>query len=213
MNATARYISSSLVLVLLFSVPALAAQSAALWLKANGEDIRGESPVMSPGREGTIEVLSLTMGVTSPRDVATGMATGRRTYDPIVITKRIDKSSPLLAKALTHNEVVEGTIRFYRTKPDGTMSNYYTLRFSNGRVSSVRQYLPNVLDPATASLPPYEEVSFVFQTITWIYEDGGIAYEDSMSGRSLSSTTSGEATTQPAPTAPRTITRGIAKPQ
>ncbi|NSW57719.1 MAG: type VI secretion system tube protein Hcp [Armatimonadetes bacterium] len=168
---------------------------------------------MSLGREGTIEVLSLTMGVSTPRDTASGLATGRRAYEPIVITKRIDKSSPLLARALTNNEVIEGTVHFYRPAPDGTTHHYYTLQFANARVASIRQFLPNVLDPATASLPPYEEVAFVFQTIKWESVDAGITHEDSMSGRSLGSTTPTESIVQPGPTAPRTINRGIARPQ
>jgi type VI protein secretion system component Hcp len=41
-----------------------------------------------------------THAVTSPRDAATGMATGKRMHKPITITKELDKSSPLLAKAV-----------------------------------------------------------------------------------------------------------------
>jgi len=40
-----------------------------------------------------------THAVTSPRDAASRMATGKRQYKPITITKFVDKASPLLMKA------------------------------------------------------------------------------------------------------------------
>jgi len=57
------------------------------------------------------------------------MATGERTYEPIRIAKRIDKSSPLLAKALCNNEVIEATFKFYRPDPagSGTQEHFYTI--------------------------------------------------------------------------------------
>ncbi|MBL7976348.1 MAG: type VI secretion system tube protein Hcp [Candidatus Kapabacteria bacterium] len=43
--------------------------------------------------------LSQTGGIVSPRDPASGQATGKRQHSPIVLTKELDKSSPLLAVA------------------------------------------------------------------------------------------------------------------
>ena len=37
--------------------------------------------------------------VTAPRDMATGMASGKRMHKPFTITKEVDKASPLLMKA------------------------------------------------------------------------------------------------------------------
>jgi hypothetical protein len=37
--------------------------------------------------------------IVSPRDAASGLPTGKRQHKPIVITKELDKSSPLLAKS------------------------------------------------------------------------------------------------------------------
>lgn len=42
--------------------------------------------------------IAFTNEVKSPRDAASGMATGKRTHKPIVITHELDKSSPLLMK-------------------------------------------------------------------------------------------------------------------
>ncbi len=42
---------------------------------------------------------SSTSSIQSPRDPASGQATGKRQHSPIVLTKELDKSSPLLAVA------------------------------------------------------------------------------------------------------------------
>jgi type VI protein secretion system component Hcp len=41
----------------------------------------------------------------------------------------------------------------------------------------------DTLDPATALRPPLEEVSFVFTRISWTYTNGGITFEDALTGR------------------------------
>lgn len=156
------------------------AETVHLYLKANGSDIKGESTQTSLGREGSIECLSFFDGVRTAREKGSGMATGRRTYEPIALRKRIDKSSPLLAKALCNNEVVEGTFKFFRPSPtgDGTTQQFFTVEFSEGRVAAIERTSPNTIDPASAVEPPIELVSFVFHTITWTYEDGGVTHTD-----------------------------------
>ena len=111
------------------------------------------------------------------------MATGRRTHGPIVIRKRIDRATPLLAKALVQNEVEAGTFRFYRTGDDGTEQHFFTIDFQQGRVSSQTTYSSdNVAAAGVAGSSPFmEEVRFVYRRISWTYEPGGITFEDSWS--------------------------------
>lgn len=156
------------------------AETVHLYLKANGSDIKGESTQTSLGREGSIECLYFEDSVRTAREKGSGMATGRRTYEPIVLRKRIDKSSPLLAKALCNNEVVEGTFKFFRPSPtgDGTTQQFFTIEFAEGRVAGIKRVSPDTIDPASAVEPPTEEISFVFHTITWTYEDGGVTHTD-----------------------------------
>ena len=157
------------------------AESAALALKANGVDIEGDSTVTTNGRENSIECLYYQQDATIPRERATGAATGRRQYGPIIIRKRIDRSSPLIAKALTRNETIEGTFRFFRTGSGGGASeHFYTVRIGSARVSSIKQYLPDVLNTDTADLPMLEEVWFTFGTIAWTFVEGGIEQEDDL---------------------------------
>ncbi len=156
-----------------------------LTLKANGEDIKGDSSITSMEREDTIECLSFEDSVRTAREASTGLASGERTYGPIVITKRIDKSSPLLAKALCQNEEIEGIFKFYRPNPagDGTTEQFYTIEIQKGRVASVKRESPNVIDPASANAPATEEVGFVFGYIRWTYEPDGIEHIDDWSER------------------------------
>jgi len=156
-----------------------------LSLKVDGEDIAGDSTITSMDREDTIECLSFQDGVRTAREASTGMATGERSYEPICISKRIDKSSPLIAKALVNNEVVEGEFKFYRPNPlgDGTTEHYYTIEIKEGRVSSVERISPDVIDPASANAPATERVGFVFGYVRWTYEPDGIEHIDHWSER------------------------------
>jgi len=154
-----------------------------LALKANGNAIKGESTQTSLDRTDTIECYYYEQGVSSARDAATGMATGRRQYEPIVIRKRIDKSSPLLSKALSENQVVEGVFKFYRPNPtgDGTTEQFYSVQIKKGRISAMKQFLPDTTSDDTSHQHPMEEVSFVFGTISWTFTDGGVTHEDDWS--------------------------------
>jgi len=156
-----------------------------LSLKANGVDIQGNSTIMSMERENTIECLSFCDSVRTAREASSGMASGERTYEPILIRKRIDKSSPLLAKALCNNEVIEGTFKFFRPNPagDGTTEQFFTVKIEEGRVNSVVRVSPDVIDPASANEPPTEEVGFVFGKITWTYIPDGVEHVDHWSQR------------------------------
>ncbi len=156
------------------------AETVHLFLKANGTDIQGESSQRSLGRENSIECLFFESGVRTAREAGSGMATGRRQYEPLLIRKRIDKSTPLLAKALTQNQVIEGEFKFFRPSlaGDGTTEQFYTVKIKQGRINSQRQWVPDTIVPASSNEPPLEEVTFVFHTIEWTYTNGGVTHED-----------------------------------
>jgi type VI secretion system secreted protein Hcp len=161
------------------------AQKIHLSLQIDGNDIEGESTIASMDREGTIECVSFFSELTTPRETATGSLTGRRQHAPLTIVKRIDKTTPLLFKALAMNEpITSGIFRFYRPSSSGSgqEEQYYTVLIENGYVASVRQEQSNILYAESAALPMMERVSFIFQDITWTYEDGGATHKDSWAG-------------------------------
>jgi len=156
------------------------AETVHLYLKANGQDIKGESTQTSLDREGSIECLYFQSSVKTARDAGSGMATGRRQYEPLIIRKRIDKSTPLIAKALTDNEVIEGVFKFFRPSPtgDGTTQQFYSVAIKSGRIASFMQISPDSSQPANSTMAEFEEIGFVFHTIKWTYTDGGVEHED-----------------------------------
>lgn len=163
------------------------AENVYLFLKLNGADIRGDSTQTSLGRENSIECVQFSQGVSVARETSTGLATGRRQYDPIVIVKRIDRSSPLLMKGLAENQPVSAVFKFFRPNPagDGTTEQFYTIEIKDGRLTAVKDYVLDTLDPALVGRPPLEEVSFVFNRISWTYTNGGVTFEDSVRVREI----------------------------
>jgi len=156
------------------------AETVHCYLTSNGEKIDGESSQTSLDRENSIECLSFVDAVRTAREKGSGMATGRRTYEPVVLRKRIDKSSPLIARSLCNNEVVSAVFKFFRPAPsgDGTTEQFFTVELDEGRIGSIRRVSPDTIDPASAMEPPTEEVSIVFHNITWTYEPSGASHHD-----------------------------------
>ena len=156
------------------------AETVHLFLKANGSDIQGESSQISLGRENSIECVFFEGGIRTAREAGSATASGRRQHEPLLIRKRIDKATPLIAKALCENQVIEGKFKFFRPNPtgDGTTEQFYTVEIKKGRVASQRQWVPDTIVPASSSEPPLEEITFVFHTIMWTYTNGGITHED-----------------------------------
>jgi type VI secretion system secreted protein Hcp len=149
-----------------------------LTLKLNGQVVPGESPISSLGRENTIACYFFEQSVTTAREAGSGIATGRRQYQPLLIRKRIDKSSPLLMKALVENQRADGVFKFYRPNPkgDGTEEQFYTVEIKNARITGV-----HIVSDGDG--PPMEEVEFTYQTISWTYTNGGITYQDNWSSQ------------------------------
>jgi type VI secretion system secreted protein Hcp len=157
------------------------AETVHLKLKANDQDIQGESTQTDLGRENTIECLSFKDNVRTARELGSRAAVGRRVHEPIEFIKRIDKSSPLLAKALCRNEKIEGEFQFFRPNPagDGTTEQFFTVKVTNGRIDSIERISPNAHDPAASNAPPMEIIRVVYHTITWSYVPTGAEYVDS----------------------------------
>lgn len=55
-------------------------------------------------------ILGFNFSAATPRDIATGIATGRVTFTPVTLYKEMDISSPLLMQILTTNEIFQATI-------------------------------------------------------------------------------------------------------
>lgn len=149
-----------------------------LWLKDDGgADIRGSSLVA--GREGSVEVLSFTHGMSSPADANTGRLMGGRMHRPVVIEKEIDRSSPLLYMTLARGMTLQSAeIKWYRVNEAGREEEYFNMLMRNVKVVSVSPHVLNIKDQASMTRNHFEQVEFRYEEITWSYLDGNIKFKD-----------------------------------
>jgi type VI secretion system secreted protein Hcp len=155
------------------------------YLKLKGQkqgEIKGS--VTQKGREGKIAVIAVSHEIVSPRDAASGLPTGKRMHKPFVITKELDKSSPLLYNVLVHNEnVPEWELQFWTPQlkaasGTGVEVQHYTVKLTNANIASIAFRMANNKHPDLMKFAEYEEVAFTYQKIEWIWVDGGITAID-----------------------------------
>jgi type VI secretion system secreted protein Hcp len=132
------------------------------YLKIEGTTTKSFNPEVPSG---VLRVKADSAGIISPRDAASGLPTGKRQHKPFVITKELDKSSPLLTKALANNEALkEMTLTFFQAMGDGSVRLTRQAKFTGVKIMSVKSSPAN---PSGSASPPMEEISFVFQKIEW----------------------------------------------
>jgi len=117
-----------------------------------------------------------------PRDMSSSTPTGKRIHSPIVITKELDRSSPMLYSALVNNErLTKITIKHYKPDYAGILQNHFTVELDNAVVVSIEASQPSYLDKANEHISYTEKVAFAYQTITWTWLDGGVMAMDDWS--------------------------------
>jgi len=155
------------------------------YLRLKGQkqgEIKGS--VTQKGRENSIMVIAVSHEIVSPRDPASGLPTGKRMHKPFVITKELDKSSPILYNVLVNNEnVTTWKLDFYTPQVKaaqgvGTEVNHYTVQLVNANIASINFRMPNNRNPELMKYAEYEEVAFTYQKIIWTWNEGGITAED-----------------------------------
>lgn len=139
--------------------------------------IRGS--VTQKGRENKIFVIGVSHEIVCPRDPTNGRPTGKRMHKPLVVTKPLDRSSPLLYAILTSNENIrDARLDFWTVTPTGQERQHYTVRLTNANISAISFKLANVKNPKLSRLAEYEEVSFTYQKIEWTWNEGGLTASD-----------------------------------
>jgi type VI secretion system secreted protein Hcp len=153
------------------------------YLKLKGQkqgDIQGS--VTEAGRENSILIHSFNHSVVTPRDPASGLPTGRRQHQPIVLLKEIDKSSPLLLSALVSNEnLIAWELQFWApgAADAAAEKQMYTIRLTNANIASIQESMNDNELAENANLPLREQIAFTYQKIEWIWNDGIVEAEDS----------------------------------
>ena len=136
------------------------------------------------GQEKWIPCSQFMLSVTSPRDPASGQASGRRQYAPIVVTKEWGAASPQIMSAATSNEVLQQVeFEFVRTNAQGMEYVFQTVTLTNATISAFKEYIgfPDAGEPPNPH--PLEDVSFTFQKIEITNNDGKTTAVDDWSAR------------------------------
>ena len=100
--------------------------------------------------------------IISPRDPASGLPTGKREHKPIVFTKQLDSTTPLLLNALVTNETLTSVLI-------GLLRNgqqVATIKLTNASVADYTDHGDT------------EHWSLTYQKIEWTWLDGGITASD-----------------------------------
>ena len=161
------------------------AQTVHLKLQIDGNNVEGESTISSMEREGSIECSSYKGTVRSTSGGLAKRLTRKRHHEPVRFTKRIDKSTPILIKALCQNEpVTSAEFRFFRPSPGGSGAEepFYTVKLRNAYISKVSQLSEDAVIAGENAQPMFEEVELVFTDITWTHEISGATHKDSWRG-------------------------------
>lgn len=84
-------------------------------------------------------------------------------FQPVCITKLLDKSSPLLANAIANNETLELVFHFFRTSQNGSQEKYYSVTLREASIVSLVTNYPHSVDNNTQQ--PEETVSVKYKDI------------------------------------------------
>jgi type VI secretion system secreted protein Hcp len=129
--------------------------------KLKGESVRTLHQEKIPG-------LRFDYTVKSPRDAASGQASGKRQHQPIKFTKEWGAASPQLFQALCTNEVLKSVLfEFMRTNDQGAEESYQTVKLTNASVAEIHQYTAPAGEAGQAARDTHEleDISVTFAKI------------------------------------------------
>ncbi len=145
--------------------------------------------VIQKGREDSIAVIAVSHSIVSPRDPQSGLPTGQRMHKPYVITKELDKATPVLYNVLCTNEnLTEVVLKFYTPQIKaqtgvGTEVNHFTVKLTNANIASIDFRMANIRHPDLVKFAEWEELAMTYQKIEWTWNDGGITASDDWEAR------------------------------
>jgi type VI secretion system secreted protein Hcp len=140
-----------------------------VFLRVNWGDDSGDA-----ASDGYIEVYGFSHEIVCPTDAASGLPTGKRQHRPFRLDKYIDTASPVFLEThLAGREIPSVEIVLVRTDRNGNPVPFYTTKLDGVIISGI-----SIQGLAIGAPPMVEEVTFVYQRITWTYMDGGRSISD-----------------------------------
>jgi type VI secretion system secreted protein Hcp len=111
------------------------------------------------GREDAIPINKYKLEVSSPRDKASGQATGKRQHQGITFTKAMDESSAQFLQAMTTNEALKNVkFEFVKPGPDGKEMVFQTVTLEGAHLADWTQEVEGGED-AESVLLVYEKIT------------------------------------------------------
>jgi type VI secretion system secreted protein Hcp len=120
--------------------------------------INGEKQGQFKGQSSKgIPILSFDLAVASPRDAATGQASGRRQHKPVVIEAAWGNWSPQIFAAMTMNEKLTSVNIQIQDGAGGATGSDDWIRLKNAYVSKIHMH--------SSATGQSQEIEFVYETI------------------------------------------------
>ena len=142
----------------------------AIYAKIKGAkqgDIKGG--VATQAYIGQIQVNEIDFGLGGGFDVLSGQATGRRVARPVIFTKPLDKSSPLLFSSCSTNEAL--SVKFSYTIEGEGHKAYVTVELTNAMIREFAHV-------GSANGLGTEKLTLTYTKIEFTWVEGGISAED-----------------------------------
>ena len=119
------------------------------------------------GREDKIMIQALSHGILVPKNAGAG----RRMHKPLIVTKTIDKASPLINTALCSGELLsQCRVEWFRTSAQGVQEHFYTMELEDAVIVGAEILMPHCQDPGTSHLTQLEKIHFSYRRIYWRHE-------------------------------------------
>ena len=116
--------------------------------------------------------------LSSPRDAATGLPTGKRQHHPVMFTKEWGAATPQILTAEANNENLKSVLfEFFKTTLNGQEYVFQTVTLTNASISDVKQYTDK------SGFLELDEISFTFQKIEVDNKDGKTMFLDDWSSQ------------------------------
>jgi len=170
---------ASLVVLGIFTLSAQADAAMMAYLYIKGQksgEVKGS--VTQKGREGSIAVIAFEQATKIP--MAGGVQSGKPLVGQIVLTKEVDKSSPILRQMLDNNENISmASIKFWTPQMRaatgvGSEVQYYTINLTNARITSMKTNMLNIRNPLEVKYDIDEVLNISYEKADWIWMDGGV---------------------------------------
>jgi type VI secretion system secreted protein Hcp len=163
MNSPSRYL---LLLAFFLALPANGAFNTYLTLRLGEIDIEGETSINIVGGDNVTNMIECFATEYEMFNADPAPNAFRPSFGTFKLVKRLDKATPLLAHAFAQQTVGEAVFQIYGVNPeDGATRREFTITLENARISSVRMWSPNSIDPHLSHIPRMEEIQIRFSSM------------------------------------------------